>query len=128
MLLGSTWLVMKTTGDLQARMRSLSWYFALATLGLIGLVSAITPNLDPVYASRWFAWPTMIFSFIVPLLVAIAAWKLMSGIDGKRDKTPFIASLALFILSFAGIGISFYPYIVPPSLTIWEAAAPDESL
>ena len=41
---------------------------------------------------------------------------------------PFLAALALFVLSFIGLGISFYPYIVPPSLTIWEAAAPDSSL
>ena len=41
---------------------------------------------------------------------------------------PFLAAIALFVLSYIGLGISFYPYIVPPSLTIWEAAAPDNSL
>jgi cytochrome d ubiquinol oxidase subunit II len=64
----------------------------------------------------------------VPLLLAVAAWTLYTGLRDKRDASPFLASLAIFILSFAGIGISFYPHIVPPSLTIWEAAAPASSL
>ncbi len=52
----------------------------------------------------------------------------LHGLRNERDTQPFLASLGLFVLGYAGIGISFYPYIVPTSLTIWEAAAPDESL
>ncbi len=99
-----------------------------ATLGFIGLVSLLTPFQDPVYFQRWFAWPGIVLSLPVPLLVALAAWSLITGLRNDRDLTPFLAALSLFILSFAGIGISFYPYIVPPTLTIWEAAAPDASL
>jgi cytochrome d ubiquinol oxidase subunit II len=61
-------------------------------------------------------------------LTALAAWRLIEGLENGRDLAPFLAAEALFILCFAGIGISFYPYIVPPSLTIAEAAAPDASL
>ena len=43
-------------------------------------------------------------------------------------RAPFFAALSLFVLSYIGLGISFYPYIVPPSITIWSAAAPDTSL
>jgi cytochrome d ubiquinol oxidase subunit II len=46
----------------------------------------------------------------------------------RRQVAPFLAALALFVLCFIGLGISFYPYIVPPSLTIWSAAAPHSSL
>ena len=53
---------------------------------------------------------------------------LLIGIRAKRDAQPFLAALGLFVLGFAGIGISFYPYMVPPSVTIWDAAAPDSSL
>ncbi len=127
-LLGATWLNMKTTGPLQDRMRHRSRYLGVATLGLIGLVSLWTPFLVPEYLERWFTWPTAIFSIIVPGLVVLCAWKLYSGLRDKKDATPFLASLAIFVLSFAGIGVSFYPYIVPPTLTIWQAAAPDESL
>jgi cytochrome bd ubiquinol oxidase subunit II len=127
-LLGSTWLVMKTEGALQEKSRRQALAAALTMLVLIGIVSLWTPFLKPVYFTRWFAWPTMIFSAVVPLLVVACAYALYTGLRDKKDYRPFLASLGLFILCFIGIGISFYPYIVPPSLTIWEAAAPDKSL
>jgi cytochrome d ubiquinol oxidase subunit II len=127
-LLGATWLIMKTEGAIQQRMRGYARLAGIATLAAIGLVSILTPFQDPVYWERWFAWPAMLYSGIVPLLLAVAAWTLYTGLRDKRDATPFLASLAIFILSFAGIGISFYPHMVPPSLTIWEAAAPASSL
>ena len=70
----------------------------------------------------------MIFSAIVPLLVLVCVYGLYTGLRDKRDYRPFLSSLGLFILCFAGLSISFYPYIVPPSLSIWDAAAPDKSL
>ncbi len=127
-LLGATWLVLKTEGNLQIKMRQWSWYLAAATLAFIGLASLWTPFLNPVYLERWFTWPAMQYSMLVPLLVMFASWKLFTGLNDHRDASPFLASLAIFGLSFIGIGISFYPNIVPPGLTIWEAAAPDESL
>jgi cytochrome d ubiquinol oxidase subunit II len=127
-LLGATWLVLKTTGELQATARRFAWLTGLATLGLIGLVSLITPFLDPVFMQRWFAWPAVIYSAPVPIFVAIAALALFWGLARERDAMPFLAAVALFVLSFIGLGISFYPYILPPSITIWEAAAPDNSL
>ena len=127
-LLGATWLVLKTGGPLQDKMRRAAKPLALATLGFIGIVSLLTPFQDAVYFQRWFAWPGIALALPVPLLVALAAWKLITGLRDDRDLTPFLAAQSLFILSFAGIGISFYPHIVPPSLTIEQAAAPDSSL
>ncbi|MDQ7079538.1 MAG: cytochrome d ubiquinol oxidase subunit II [Paracoccaceae bacterium] len=127
-LLGATWLNYKTTGELQRKMRRLARPLAAATLGFIGIVSALTPFLDPVYFQRWFNLPGSLFSVVVPSLVALAAWQLWKGLKHGDDLRPFLAALSLFILGFIGIGISFYPHIVPPSLTIWQAAAPDSSL
>ena len=127
-LLGATWLILKTDNELQAR----SYRFALklgpATLVLIGLVSLWTPFLEPLYMERWFTWPRMLYTIPVPLLVAAAAFLLIRGLMRREELTPFLSALALFVLSFIGIGISFYPYIVPPTLTISDAAAPDASL
>jgi cytochrome d ubiquinol oxidase subunit II len=78
--------------------------------------------------ARWFAWPTVVFSVIVPLLALAAAWAFWRGLRDGRDGKPFLATLALFVLSYAGLGISFFPHIVPPGLTIHEAAAPHASL
>jgi len=127
-LLGATWLVMKTTGDLQARMRRLAWPLAFATLGAVGAVSLITPFLEPVYFERWFAWPAAAYSAVVPILLAVAVWRLYRGLVDRVDREPFLATLAIFVVSFAGLGVSFYPNIVPPGLSIAEAAAPDDSL
>jgi cytochrome d ubiquinol oxidase subunit II len=127
-LLGATWLVMKTEGDLQALMRRYAGPLGAATFGLIGAVSLVTPFLDPVYFERWFAFPAILFSIGVPGLLLVAGLMLYRGLGTNDDYTPFLASLAMFVVSFIGIGISFYPMMVPPTLTIAEAAAPDSSL
>jgi cytochrome bd ubiquinol oxidase subunit II len=127
-LLGATWLILKTEGALQDKSYRIALILGPATLALIGLVSLWTPFLEPLYMERWFTWPRMLYTVPVPLLVAGAAYLLIKGLIQRKERTPFLASLALFVLSFIGIGISFYPYIVPPTLTISDAAAPDESL
>lgn len=128
MLLGATWLVMKTEGGLKAQAQDFAWRTAISTLVLIGLVSLITPMLNPNYVDRWFSETTIAFSVVVPTLVMVAALVLFRGLRNDSNASPFLAAQALFILCYAGIGISFYPYIVPTSMTIWEAAAPDNSL
>jgi cytochrome bd ubiquinol oxidase subunit II len=127
-LLGATWLNLKTTGELQAKSRRIALVAGIATVALIGVVSIWTPFLEPIYFERWFGWPTAFFSALVPLLVVGCAAALWYGLRTEHNLTPFLAALGLFVLSFAGIGISFYPYIVPGALTIQEAAAPDASL
>ncbi len=127
-LLGACWLNLKTHGELQAKARRIAMVTGIGTLALIGVVSLWTPFLEPIYFERWFAWPTAFFSAFVPLLLAVCAFGLWWGLTRDRHLLPFLAALGLFVLSFAGIGISFYPYIVPGSLTIVEAAAPEASL
>ena len=127
-LLGACWLNLKTTGPLQVKARRLAMYAGVGTLVLIGAVSLWTPFLDPIYFTRWFQFPTAYFSALVPLLLAVCAFGLWQGLTSGKHLQPFLSALGLFVLSFAGIGISFYPYIVPGALTIEEAAAPDSSL
>jgi len=127
-LLGATWLVMKTAGPTQARAVTLASITGLATLALIGLISLITPFLNPVYMERWFAWPALLYSLPVPVLVALAAGALFLGLRKGDETLPFFAAEALFVLCYLGLGISFHDDIVPPAITIRAAAAPDASL
>jgi cytochrome d ubiquinol oxidase subunit II len=127
-LLGATWLNLKTTGELQERARRFAWLAAFGTLALIGIVSLWTPLMNPQFKARWFTWPALLYTAPVPLFVAVAALVLFRGLLARRDASPFLAALALFVLSYIGLGISFYPYIVPPSISIWSGAAPDSSL
>ena len=127
-MLGATWLNMKLQGRIQAHMRRLAWPFAVATVVFMGVFSLWSPFQNVEYFNRWFAFPTAIFSFLVPALVAAAVFGLFQGLRRHWDIIPFLCAEALFVLGFIGIGISFYPFIVPSSLTIAEAAAPDSSL
>ena len=127
-LLGATWINLVLEGRVQAHMRKVALRLAGATLMFLGLVSIFTPLQNPDYAARWFRYPASLYAAVVPVLVLLAAWRLWQGLRRERDLAPFLSAQALFILSFVGIGISFYPMIVPPSLTIAEAAAPDASL
>ncbi|CAD0184223.1 Cytochrome d ubiquinol oxidase subunit 2 [Ruegeria sp. THAF57] len=127
-LLGATWLNMKTKGEIQHQMRSFARPLMLITLGLIGLVSLLTPLQDPIYLIKLFSWPGVVFSVCVPAVVALIAWMLHRGLKTQRDYLPFFCAIALFVVCFIGLGTSFYPYMLPPSLTIAEAAAPNSSL
>ncbi|KAF0100312.1 MAG: cydB [Rhodospirillaceae bacterium] len=127
-LLGSTWLVMKSEGALQERCHRLAFRLGIATIVAMAAVSAATPFLRDAYWMRWFAWPQVLFTAQVPLLVAIVTFVLFWSLRRGHHYTPFLMALALFGLGLAGLGISLYPYVVPPSVSIWDAAAPDDSL
>ncbi len=127
-LLGATWLILKTEGSLQQQAYGWAWTTGVGTLILIGIVSLWTPFLDDVFMQRWFAFPAILYAAPVPLMVLAAAYSLYQGLKLRRELQPFLSALALFVLSFIGLGIGFYPYIVPHSITIWDAAAPDSSL
>ena len=126
-LLGSTWLVWRTEGALQARCRRYAIRFAVLTLLCIVIASLWTPFQHPSYAAHWFRWPEIVLTSPVPLLVALAAWGLWRGLRGGGEVGPFLCALAWFVLCFAGLGISLFPFIVPPQLTIAGAAAPPAS-
>ena len=122
-LLGATWLLMKTEGAVAKRAREQAQVLLMAVLVFMAAVSLWTPVSIARIAARWFSTPNIYFLWPVPLvtaLVALCAWRwLKSG----REVLPFFATIGLFLLGFLGLVISSYPYLVPPSLTIWDTAA-----
>ena len=126
-LLGACWLIWKTEGDLQARARRLARLFGLATVAFIGLVSLTMLFISAEFRARWLTFPALIFAAPVPLLVLAIAWYFLRALDRRHDVVPFLCALAFFLLSYIGLGISMWPLIVPPDITIWEAAAPPSS-
>lgn len=128
-LLGSTWLVMKTEGALQRRMRALAQRITLAVVATIIITSLWTPFAHPDIAMRWFSWPNLIWFAPVPVLVALTAVGLMRLLDSSQsDAAPFLLSLALLFLGYSGLAISLWPNIIPPGISIWQAAAPPQSM
>ncbi|OON62432.1 cytochrome d ubiquinol oxidase subunit II [Massilia sp. KIM] len=130
-LLGATWLVMKTEGELQARMIQVARPFALLLLGAIAVVSVWTPLRDPAVADRWFSFPNIVFLAPVPILVLLCMVLLLRALAGKDGRLPFrqpfVLALGLIFLGYTGMAISIWPHIVPPSISIWEAASPPAS-
>jgi cytochrome d ubiquinol oxidase subunit II len=126
-LLGATWLVMKTEGELQRRMVRLARPFTWLLLGAIAVVSVWTPLAHHEVAERWFGFPNLLFLSPVPLLVVAAAALLLRALRRDSHRVPFGAALALILLGYAGMAISIWPHIVPPTITIAEAAAPPQT-
>jgi cytochrome d ubiquinol oxidase subunit II len=121
--LGCGWLILKTEGALQARAWALMTPLGLALLGAVALVSLWTPLAYPGIAARWFSWPNILYLSPVPLAVAAVAIFLWRAVVHRRERAPFPLTLALFALGYLGLGISLWPNIVPPRLSIWDAAA-----
>lgn len=126
-LLGATWLIWKTEGEAQEHARKMALSLGVATLVALVLVSIATPFLSIEYWQKWFALPHMLFTAPVPILVALSSVVFFRGIKSGSDRIPFFMALLLFFLGFVGLGISVLPHSVPPSVTIWDAAAPRES-
>ncbi len=126
-LLGATWLVMKTEGELaEASRRHARILLALVILAM-AVISLWTPlRYERIY-ERWFTLPNFIWLSPVPLLTAYAAWSCWRGLETGRDVRPFVSAIALFLLGFLGLLVSNVPYLVPPSLTVWQAAAAPSS-
>ena len=122
-LLGSTWLIMKTEGDLQRHAVRLSWKLGAGTLLAVAAVSAATPFLEGAYFDRWLSFPNILQVAPVPLLVAAAAYGFARSLRSGRERAPFLLTLFVFLLSFIGLGISIFPYVVPGALTIYDAAS-----
>ena len=125
-LLGATWLVMKTEGELQRWSRRVARITLFGVAAFIVMVSVWTPLLHEHIATRWFSWPNVALLAPVPLLtLALGAW-LWRGLT-RGEASPFIAAMGLFAMSYLGLTVSLFPYIVPHRITLWEAASAPEA-
>lgn len=127
-LLGATWLVMKSENPLQDKMRAVAKQLLLLMLLVIAMISLWTPLAHPAIAERWFTLPNLWFLLPVPLLVAVIGvwlWQVLG--QRNRHALPFVLTLGLIFLGFSGLGISIWPHIIPPAITLWQAAAPAQS-
>ena len=126
-LLGACWIIMKTSAAAEQRARHLARPLLVALLACIALVSVWTPLEFPRIAQRWFGWPNLLYLSPVPLLTAALAVSAWVGIRGRHPRPAFYSAVGVFLLAFAGLAISTVPYLVPPSVTLWQAAAAPHS-
>ncbi|MEM9221267.1 MAG: cytochrome d ubiquinol oxidase subunit II [Pseudomonadota bacterium] len=132
--IGATWLIGKTEGFLQKKAVRWARYSLVGVVAGIAAVSAATPLVSPRIFDRWFQFPEIFWLAPLPVasgLIIVALWWGIGRLPASKDAyawAPFCATTALFALAFAGLAYSFYPYVVPGRLTIYDAAAAPESL
>jgi cytochrome d ubiquinol oxidase subunit II len=125
-LLGATWMIWRSTGPLQAWCRRMARRLLLAVIVFVGVVSLWTPLLSDAIAQRWFSWPNLLYLSPVPLVTAgLAVWLWQASAD--REVLPFVLAMGLFLLSYLGLAVSLWPNLIPPEISIWQAASPPES-
>lgn len=126
-LLGACWLHLKTQTHLQVFARRAGRLALLVSLAALATVSIYTPLKFPAIAERWFGGSHWIMLAPIPIGAAIVSIVLFRGLREGAHAAPFFLAIALFMLGYGGIGISLWPNILPPSLTLTAAAAPASS-
>jgi len=126
-LLGATWLILRTEGALQRKaMGWTRWGLAWVALG-VALVSLATPTVSELVYARWFDFPETLALMVLPA-ATLVSWLWVWRSVGRSDWKPFAGAVAIFVLAFLGLAYSVFPYVVLGWLTIWEAAAHPSAL
>jgi cytochrome d ubiquinol oxidase subunit II len=128
MVLGATWLIYKTENETQDWARRAALYAVFYVVIFMIVISLSIPFLDSRIYAKWFSMPNMLFLSPLPILTSIVSVKLILAIKNKKEWQPFFYSISIFILCYIGLIISIWPWIIPYSLTIKEAAAASTSL
>jgi len=132
--IGAAWLVMKTENTLQRRAKNWAlWAGRVSFMGVVS-VSFVNLQLNPDVLQRWFEFPLVMFILLIPALcfsAFVANELLLRQLPRPNDTLCWLPALVvalIFALCFSGLAFSFFPYIVPGQLTIWQAASAPESL
>ena len=126
-LLGATWLIMKTDGETQRWARKTAGYVIVFVGLFMALVSLSMPFLNTDIKALWFSLPNFYYLLPMPLLSVILVVFLWIHLHKKSEYLPFFLSIGLFVMNYIGLGISLWPWVVPFEITIWQAAAAPES-
>ena len=128
-LLGATWVILKTEGELQRKARAWArWGLAWVALG-VALVSMATPIASSTVSEKWFDFPRTLGLMALPAAsIAAGVWLWISAGRERSEWQPFAAAVVIFVLAFAGLAYSLYPYVVLDRFTIWQAAAHPSAL
>ena len=127
-LLGATWLVVKTEHNLYKQMRKLikplTILLALCMLG----ISIYTPLINADVKAMWFNWSNIVYLAPLPIITGIFVLLLLGSVNSSKHYRPFIYALCMLFMGYLGLCISLWLNIIPPSVSIYEAAAPESSL
>ncbi len=124
-LLGSTWLILKTEGELQDWAYRITPPLLYAVLAVFTIIGIWTPFVDDMVRERWFG--TLGVIWILPALTLLCAFQILRSVKRRSHGMPFLATMGLFVFTYLGLLVSRWPYVVPPEYTVWDAASAYES-
>ncbi|MBP5975974.1 cytochrome d ubiquinol oxidase subunit II [Brasilonema sp. CT11] len=127
-LIGSTYLVWKTTEELQTNHYRTAKIAAWTTLIGAIFITISTPIFYESVRMRLFQQPLVYIFAVIPILGVLLIWQLLQSLNRKEERAPFIWTILLFVLTFLGLGLIVFPYIIPVKITIYEASADPSSL
>jgi cytochrome d ubiquinol oxidase subunit II len=132
--IGATWLIHKTSDALQRKAVAWARLGLLGVLGGIAAVSLASPLVSARIFEKWFSFPEILLLAPLPIMSAgllAMLWLMLRHLPDTDDKwnwVPFVITTVLFVIAFTGLAYSFYPYVVPEQMTLYEAASAPESL
>ncbi|AEI38431.1 MAG: cytochrome d ubiquinol oxidase subunit II [Zymomonas mobilis subsp. pomaceae] len=126
-LLGTGWLIWRTEGPLRDYGRKMAALLGTLLLICIGIVAVWTPMLHSTYLHTWTNSTQAMMVAPLAMLIVLVAFIFFRSLKEGQDRTPFLCALAFFGLSYIGLALSAWPYIVPPYITIWQASSPVSS-
>jgi cytochrome bd ubiquinol oxidase subunit II len=126
-LLSAGWLIMKADEALREWAYGVARYALIALAFFIAVFSIWTPLLHPEIAARWFTPGNIVMLSPVPIITAVGVIALWHALKQRMRYMPFLWGVVIFMLCYTGLGVSLFPYIIPPDITIWQAAAAPES-
>ena len=132
--IGAAWLVMKTEGELQQK--AIGWARNTLTIMFVGILSVSLANvmLSPEILEKWLVMPNALLVMPFPVLAAVFYWQSHTALKElhqgnlRKQNRPFAYAVGTFVVTFAGLGFSYFPDVVPGKMTIWQAVAAPESL
>jgi cytochrome d ubiquinol oxidase subunit II len=127
-LIGSTYLIWKTTGELQATHYKTAKIAAWTTLLGAIFITITTPIFYESARNRLFQQPLVYIFGVIPVLGILLISQLLTSLDRRQERAPFVWTILIFVLTFIGLALVVFPYIIPPEITIYEASADPSSL
>jgi cytochrome d ubiquinol oxidase subunit II len=124
-LLGACWLVKKSEGELRDGVYYRLHFLAIGLLVFLVavFVYALVAHLEVM--NRWLERPYLL---VFPVIGTAAAAVLTRRLLSREDHAPFYMVAVIFASAFGTLAISFWPYMIPFSITIEQAASPHSSL
>ncbi|MBE9204337.1 cytochrome d ubiquinol oxidase subunit II [Synechocystis salina LEGE 06099] len=127
-LIGSTYLILKTEGELQKTYFKTAAIATWTTLAGAVFITISTPAFSEEARAQLFTAPLVYIFATIPLVGLLFIGLLLRSLYLREENTPIIWTFLVFSLSFIGLGFIIFPNIIPPSVTIYEAAAAPSSL